>query len=342
MPAAGTAAAPPPPPRNTHRRAPARRRIRINQHGRKQKRSKRETYHRVLVYFMRYRDQIEYKFGHQFTQEQLMSITPTDLIKYFKYHCYGNPDADTDIECPQHRSAKVPLVCDGVDAELLMEPLECTKTIFCQSRFCLATMQPIEGNGDHRVHHAMHRQETRMLTAQVLQLRREVADSKGEEERRHNIQQALLHLLERKLNRLMRIPANRHAAAGEELTEALGEEAPRGVTNTNNPIPLVAKVSRCPRTLHALWKEWEEGSAGQKAVRLWTASERGKHKHTIYKRKFLWDKVSEMVNAGIHCDLACDMIYNAYGQNLPVTKILTKLQADAKTGDHPNLRTLHR
>lgn len=141
MPAAGTAAAPPP-PRNTHRRAPARRRIRINQHGRKQKRSKRETYHRVLVYFMRYRDQIEYKFGHQFTQEQLMSITPTDLIKYFKYHCYGNPDADTDIECPQHRSAKVPLVCDGVDAELLMEPLECTKTIFCQSRFCLATMQP--------------------------------------------------------------------------------------------------------------------------------------------------------------------------------------------------------
>lgn len=199
-----------------------------------------------------------------------------------------------------------------------------------------------EGNGDHRVHHAMHRQETRMLTAQVLQLRREVADSKGEEERRHNIQQALLHLLERKLNRLMRIPANRHAAAEEELTEALGEEAPRGVTNTNNPIPLVAKVSRCPRTLHALWKEWEEGSAGQKAVRLWTASERGKHKHTIYKRKFLWDKVSEMVNAGIHCDLACDMIYNAYGQNLPVTKILTKLQADAKTGDHPDLRTLHR
>jgi hypothetical protein len=71
-----------------------------------------------------------------------MSITPTDLIKYFKFHCYGNPDADTDIECPQHRSAKVPLVCDGVDAELLMEPLECTKTIFCQSRFCLATMQP--------------------------------------------------------------------------------------------------------------------------------------------------------------------------------------------------------
>ena len=201
MPAAGTAAAPPP-PRNTHRRAPARRRIRINQHGRKQKRSKRETYHRVLVYFMRYRDQIEYKFGHQFTQEQLMSITPTDLIKYFKYHCYGNPDADTDIECPQHRSAKVPLVCDGVDAELLMEPLASGDSA-------------AEGNGDHRVHHAMHRQETRMLTAQVLQLRREVADSKGEEERRHNTQQALLHRLERKLNRLMRIPANRHAAAGE-------------------------------------------------------------------------------------------------------------------------------
>jgi len=101
-------------------------------------------------------------------------------------------------------------------------------------------------------------------------------------------------------------------------------------------------VSRCPRTLRTLWKEWEEGFAGQKAVKFWTASERGKHKHTLYKRKFLWDKVSDMVNAGIHCDIACDMIYNAYGKNLPVTKILSKLQADAKTGDHPDLRTLHR
>jgi len=96
------AAAAPPPPRNTHQQAPAQRRRIRKYRSRKQKPSKREIYHRVLVYFMRHHDNIEYEFDHQFTQEQLQSITPTDLIKYFKYRCYGNPDADAEC-CYKHK-----------------------------------------------------------------------------------------------------------------------------------------------------------------------------------------------------------------------------------------------
>ena len=88
------------------------------------------------------------------------------------------------------------------------------------------------------------------------------------------------------------------------------------------------------RSLHALWQEWEGGGKGQKPVRLWNATERGKHKATLYKRKFLWTKVSEMMLAGHSADAACDMIYDAYGSALPVTKILDKLKEDSKTGGH--------
>ena len=94
------------------------------------------------------------------------------------------------------------------------------------------------------------------------------------------------------------------------------------------------------RSLHALWQEWEVGGKGQKPVRLWNATERGKHKATLYKRNFLRTSVSEMMLAGHSsaADAACDMIYDAYGSTsaLPVTKILDKLKEDSKskTGGH--------
>lgn len=63
-----------------------------------------QRYHRVLVYFMRYRDQVEYEFGHEFAREDLAAVVPNDLIRYFKFRLYDNPDADTDIEKPKCRS----------------------------------------------------------------------------------------------------------------------------------------------------------------------------------------------------------------------------------------------
>ena len=90
-------------------------------------------------------------------------------------------------------------MCDGVDSELVIEQL----------------MPGVDGeaNGDPRVHHAIQRQEIRMLTEQGLHLRREVNDLKKEEERRDNINTNLLRQINRHIIRLMNVPANRHAAA---------------------------------------------------------------------------------------------------------------------------------
>ena len=179
-------------------------------------------------------------------------------------------------------------MCDGVDSELVIEQL----------------MPGVDGeaNGDPRVHHAMQRQEIRMLTEQGLHLRREVTDLKKEEGPRDNINN-LLPQMNRYIIRLMYVPANGHAAADEHLEMAL--EEPTNIINharNSNSTPLVARLSKCARSLHALWKEWEVGGKGQNPVRLWNGTDRGKHKATLYKKKILWAKVREMRFAGNSAD----------------------------------------
>jgi hypothetical protein len=88
-------------------------------------------------------------------------------------------------------------------------------------------------------------------------------------------------------------------------------------------------------------KEYEIGGPGRKPVKDWTAQERGKHKHSFYKRKFFWNKVSAMVRAGVEANDACERIYAAYGHNQSVTKILNALKRDSATGGHPNLHIRH-
>ena len=51
-----------------------------------------------------------------------------------------------------------------------------------------------------------------------------------------------------------------------------------------------------------------------------------------------WSKVGELVRAGFTADWACDKVYDAYGCNLSVTKIINAMIADKKTGGHPHLR----
>ena len=104
---------------------------------------------------------------------------------------------------------------------------------------------------------------------------------------------------------------------------------------------IVATLSKNPRTLQALWQEYEIGGPGRKPVKDWTAHERGTHKHSIYLRKFFWNKVSAMVRAGVEANDACERIYAAYGHNQSVTKILNALKRDSATGGHPNLHIRH-
>ena len=110
-------------------------------------------------------------------------------------------------------------------------------------------------------------------------------------------------------------------------------------SNSNDSDQRVPALSRLPKTLHALWQEYEFGSPGKKPARDFTPAERGKVKHTYYMRKFLWNTVAEMVRSGIDANVACDKIYEVYGQNQSVTKILNALKRDIHDrGGHPSLR----
>ena len=104
------------------------------------------------------------------------------------------------------------------------------------------------------------------------------------------------------------------------------------IEDANDPVPVVpvAKLSKCPRSLYDLWKEYEFGFHGCKAAKDWNALERGADRFKYYKRNVFWVQVSEMVWAGHSADRAIDLIYRAYGSNLSVTKIIKKVIVDNK------------
>ena len=101
-----------------------------------------------------------------------------------------------------------------------------------------------------------------------------------------------------------------------------------------------ARLLRCPRTLHDLWKEFEFGFSGCKPAKEWTTVEHGRDRFNYYRRNVFWMKVSELVRAGYTADRACELIYSVYGQKLSVTAIIKRLIADKKFGGHPGLRSL--
>ena len=57
----------------------------------------------------------------------------------------------------------------------------------------------------------------------------------------------------------------------------------------------VAKLSKCPKNLHLLWREYEFGLDGQKAAKNFTPEERGKNKFSYSRRKVFWDAINVVV-----------------------------------------------
>ena len=110
------------------------------------------------------------------------------------------------------------------------------------------------------------------------------------------------------------------------------------VEDANDPVPVVpvAKLSKCPRSLYDLWKEYEFGFHGCKPAKDWTATERGRDKFKYYRQNVVWKKICELVCGGYTAESACDKIYSAYGHSSTVTEIIKQLVKDK--GGHPELR----
>jgi len=103
-----------------------------------------------------------------------------------------------------------------------------------------------------------------------------------------------------------------------------GVAAVNVAVNANNAnLSPPASLSPLPRTLHALWHEFEFGIGGQKPARDFMASEQGgKNKHSYYHQRVVWDAVDALVCGGWSANAACDQIYNIYGRKQSVTCII--------------------
>jgi Transcriptional activator of glycolytic enzymes len=102
--------------------------------------------------------------------------------------------------------------------------------------------------------------------------------------------------------------------------------------------PLRAGLSKCPRSLFDLWREWTDGLEGNKPASQIKRHERGgKMRYVYYNRKVVWDVIKRLTDKNVSHLTAIDNIETAYGRNKSISHYIACLKRDRKTGGHPNL-----
>ena len=243
---------------------------------------------------------------------------PDELVARVKTAYHNNPGR----QLPENENPvqKVQLVVTGSDDAVYIDEIGADDA---------------DGGDDtnnRRVRRRLERDEIRALQAQVGGLRSDIASLQGQVERNSARAESQLTTINRNVRRLASQPArvlgrNQRAAALD------GTE---GVEDTR-----VATLSTHPKSLSALWQEYEFGIAGRKPAREFTAEERGRVKYQYTRRKVVWDAVAELVRAGFTASAACDKIYGVYGRNLSVTNIINRMRRDRVNGGHPQLRVVN-
>ena len=179
-----------------------------------------------------------------------------------------------------------------------------------------------------------------LLTNQVHQLKLDLAQVKMElataiaESRNYSERQ--LTLLHKTLGKLLQqAPTRQVANRPANAATALGLAA---ASTGRQFLPLRSGLSKCPKNLHDLWREWTDGLEGNKAASQLKPSERGGKTRVVYhNRKFVWDVLKKFTDKNISHLTAIDSIESAYGRNKSVTHYIACLKRDKKHGGHPNL-----
>jgi hypothetical protein len=173
-----------------------------------------------------------------------------------------------------------------------------------------------------------------ILGREFSELRASVENTAATSLRNYNV-------LNRNKNRIAMAPARLAgpAAAGQPVAAGGNNNQAGGNNNQQqanaNLVVGGGTLSPLPRTLYDLWVEFTIGIGGRKAARDFTARERGVDKYRYYRRKHVWDIVTNLVNAGIQARVAVDRIYNHYGANKPVTRIIKDIMQDKRNGGLP-------
>ena len=237
---------------------------------------------------------------------------------------------------------KLALAVDGYDAELVLDVLF-QEANHEDATGAGANNENLSGtrtrtNGMTRS--MQQQQEIKFLRSQILHLRDMNKDLFKELERRDKKIMQQLDFIKLHIRRVAYAPGRLQQTATTAPQENINSpESGEEESEIEQQSRVTAVLMKHPRTLHDLWREYEIGYPGHKPAKEFTAAERGgRNKHTIYMRKFLWNKVAEMIRRGLDANDACDRIYNTYGHNQSVSSILKRLKSDSKTGGYPNLR----
>jgi Transcriptional activator of glycolytic enzymes len=184
-------------------------------------------------------------------------------------------------------------------------------------------------------------QQLSILTNQVHQLKLDHAQAKMElqeaiaESRSYNVHQ--FTLLHKTFGKLLHQAPTRRVPGGvrpANAATAVGLAAGAG----REPAQLRAGLSKCPRSLHDLWREWTDGLDGNKPASQLKVSERGgKMRYVYHNRKFAWDVIKRFTDKNVSHLTAIDNIETAYGRNKSVSHYISCIKRDRRTGGHPNL-----
>lgn len=186
--------------------------------------------------------------------------------------------------------------------------------------------------------HTLH-SEVQSLRRGQDEIRKSIVDLSALVARQHQAQNANIRRLQNMLIPVFRsaaIPNNSNVTAAGGGTRVVNNNA--GMTGNGVVVVVgggVAALSKSPRTLLALWEEYQVGIGGRKPARLFTAPERGKVKYKYTRRKVVWATIDRLVRGGLTSAVAIDRIYTVYGRDLSVTKIINRMLQDRRKGTIP-------
>ena len=122
--------------------------------------------------------------------------------------------------------------------------------------------------------------------------------------------------------------ANLPATAMEQTRQMVQEEDVVMERRGSRP----ALLSKCPKTLYDLWKEYVFGFSGNKLAREFNRHERGAVRHLYSKRLIVWKLADDLVRMGYTVDGAIDRIYSVYGHKTSNIILIRMIIADKKVG----------
>lgn len=208
----------------------------------------------------------------------------------------------------------------------------------------------LDGGGDISIHDdddvAPEEIDFATIYAQNMALRSEVRELKTELQHFQDKTARNFTLLRNSIRQISAPPPAAGLPTIRANTDSNAVATPPRPSRTNNNAAAAAAaaaenqtgpaiLSRLPRDLHALWREYDFGIEGNKAAKWFSATERGKVKYIYTRRKIVWDQVTSLMRAGYTAQTAVNRIYEVHGRHKSVTWIINQMRKNRQSGENP-------